>query len=105
RTSEWKPCGIARSGHVRPGHPRSMRIGNAAGAVDPIGGEGIGLALWSGTLLGSLLATSKLDAPSLAACERRLRRAYRARLRVRAMACRGSAELLMRPRLLSALWP
>ena len=42
RTSDWKACGIARSGYITPGHPRSIRIGNAAAAVDPVGGEGLG---------------------------------------------------------------
>lgn len=55
RVSDWKSCGVPRSRYVKPGHPRSFRIGNAAAAVDPVGGEGIGLALWSAAELSRRL--------------------------------------------------
>jgi flavin-dependent dehydrogenase len=106
RTTGWKVCGIPKSRYIHPGHPRSLRIGNAAGAVDPIGGEGIGLALWSGSLAASLIAAEgDLDVPALRRCEHRLGNAYRRRLRARLPACSAAASLLMRPRLLARLWP
>ena len=95
RSGAWKASGVARSGYVRPGHARSLRIGNAAGAVDPIGGEGIGLALWAGRTLGDLLASGE----SLASVQGSIARAYRSRLRVRRFACRAAAEVLMHPAL------
>ncbi len=95
RAGEWKASGVARSGYVRPEHVRSFRIGNAGGAVDPIGGEGIGLALWAGRTLGELLASA--DSP--ASVQVAMARAYRSRLRVRRAACRAAAEVLMHPAL------
>jgi len=106
REGEWQACGIARSGYVAPGHPRSLRIGNAAAAVDPVGGEGIGLAIWSGTLVAQLLASKGASTgESFVRCERELARAYRERLRTRRWACRAGAAALMRPRLMLAAWP
>lgn len=108
RASAWKSCGVARSRYVRPGHVRSFRVGNAAGAVDPIGGEGIGLAVWSGSLLSSLLsraARAGLTSEALAGVHRDYARAYSRRLCLRLPACRLAAQVLMRPRLCAALWP
>lgn len=105
RVGPWLTCGVARSAYRRPGHIRSLRIGNAAGAVDPVGGEGIGLALWSARVLAGLLGESRLDAGGLARVQRRMKRAYAARLRVRLPGCRVIAESLMRPWLVRAAWP
>ncbi|MFO0376332.1 MAG: NAD(P)/FAD-dependent oxidoreductase [bacterium] len=104
--SPWVACGVAASGYRPPGHLRSFRIGNAAAAVEPVGGEGIGNALWAAeTLTGLLTAAAPLSCASLTAAQHALARAYRARVRVRRPACRTLAEVLMRPRLLGALWP
>lgn len=123
RVSEWKSCGVARSRYVNPGHPRSFRVGNSAAAVDPIGGEGIGLAVWAGTVLAGLLAPTTgettgaatgvacpqlcvgTSSESLAHVQREFSSLYARRLRTRLPACRLAAQLLMRPRLLAALWP
>jgi menaquinone-9 beta-reductase len=108
RVSDWKSCGVARSSYIRPGHPRSFRIGNAAAAVDPVGGEGIGLALWSGKLAAETLmreCRGGIDGACLSRTERTLAAAYRERLRTRLPACRVVAELLLRPQLLRPLWP
>jgi 2-polyprenyl-6-methoxyphenol hydroxylase-like FAD-dependent oxidoreductase len=101
RTGTWHACGVPRSRYIAPGHPRSFRIGNAAAAVDPIGGEGIGLALWSAATLAHCLRTL----PDLPAAHRTLARAYSHRLRTRLPACRIAAAVLTRPDLARALWP
>ncbi|MGQ0627047.1 MAG: NAD(P)/FAD-dependent oxidoreductase [Phycisphaerales bacterium] len=102
----WRTCGIASAGYISPGHPRSLRVGNAAAAVEPVGGEGIGLALWSGVEVGRRLCEVRnASSTELAGAERRLARAYRARLRWRRPACRIAAEVLMRPMLVRTLWP
>ncbi len=100
RRSPWLTCGVAGSAYIAPGHPRSFRIGNAAGAVEPVGGEGIGLALWAGATLGGML-----DIGDLASAQRGFARAYRTQLRVRRPACRVVAEALTRPAFLRAAWP
>lgn len=106
RTSEWLACGVPAGGPARPGHPRSFRIGNARAAVEPVGGEGIGLALWSGAALAAELGAARDWSPdSLWRAQRALHAAYVRRLRVRGPACRWAAEALMRPRLVGALWP
>lgn len=109
RQGEWLTCGVANSSYIEPGHLRSFRIGNAAGAVEPVGGEGIGLALWSGERLGKLLAEiaggREPIEQRLATTQLRLAREYRHRLRMRRPACRLAAEALMRPGLVRAAWP
>ena len=103
RVGPWHACGVARSRYIEPGHPRSFRIGNAAAAVDPVGGEGIGLALWSAETLAGMLCSA--DAANLAATHSRFARAYRHRLATRRHASRAAAELLMRPTLVRLIWP
>ena len=98
----WLACGVAGSGYIPPGHPRSFRVGNAAAAVEPVGGEGIGLALWAGSTLSATLTVAPLD---LAAVHAAFARDYRRRLRTRRWACRLAAEVMMRPTLASVAWP
>lgn len=105
RTTEWLGSPVPRARFITPGHPRSFRAGNAAAAVDPVGGEGIASALWSGRLLAHLLLDADLSDSVLPFVHARYARAYAARLRTRLPACRLGAELLMRPHALSALWP
>ncbi|MBI1190896.1 MAG: FAD-dependent oxidoreductase [Tepidisphaera sp.] len=102
REGEWKASAVARGGYREPGDERSFRVGNAAGAVDPVGGEGIGLALWSGRRLGEMLAARPGAWREL---QREFAASYRRRLRVRRWGCRVVAEIMMRPRLAGMLWP
>lgn len=104
----WLSSRVAGSGYVRPGHARSFRVGNAAGAVEPVGGEGIGLAMWSGVLIGRRLgewAAAGADAVALKHVQDAIARAYRRRLRGRRLACGLAAWVLERPTLVGALWP
>lgn len=101
RTTPWLACGVPGSAYIAPGHVRSFRIGNAAAGVEPVGGEGIGLALWSGDALARLLGTGM----PLALVQRRLAAMYRRRLRIRRPACRLAAAVLSRPAIARALWP
>lgn len=100
RSSDWLACPVPRSRPITSGHPRSFRIGNAAAAVDPIGGEGMGLALWSAQELARLLirGLSPATHPIFA-------RRYRARIRTRLPACALAAACLMRPAIVRAAWP
>jgi len=113
RASPWKSSGVARSRYVHPGHPRSIRLGNAAAAVDPVGGEGIGLALWAGAQLGAhakdLAALASSPArdhlAALSALERKLATAYAQRIRWRLPVCQLTGWAVMRPILVRTLWP
>lgn len=101
REGAWMSCPVPRAWPVRPGHERSVRLGNAAAATDPVGGEGIGNALWSAGVFARALA--RTGSVSLAAG--RVTRAYRLRLATRLVSCWAAAELLMRPGLVGAVWP
>lgn len=101
RETPWLSCGVAGSRYIRPGHERSFRLGNAAAAVEPVGGEGIGLALWSGTTLADLLVSGR----PLPEVQRAFAGLYRKRLRWRRPACRSAAWVLEKPRVMRALWP
>ena len=92
RISPWSSCALISSHYVRPGHWRSFRIGNAAGAVEPIVGEGIALAIWSGDWLGRHLNP---DTPQNVRLH--LNRAYRRRLGIRRVVTLGLAWWLRRP--------
>jgi flavin-dependent dehydrogenase len=107
REGDWHTCGVAHSRYIEPGHPRSLRIGNAAAAVDPIGGEGIGLALWSAATLGQLLDDGQAlrDPAHMRRVRRTFEKRYRSRLRTRIPACRLSAWALIHPRIIGAAWP
>ncbi len=101
RESDWLSCGVARSPYTEPGHARSVRLGNAAAAVDPVGGEGIGLALWSAATFADAFEGTR----DLARAKHTLAAAYRKRLRTRRWSCRFAAEALMHPGLVRAAWP
>lgn len=109
RSSPWLATGVAAAPYQTPGHPRSLRVGNAAAAVEPVGGEGIGLALWSGVAAANALAAHAAHEPHnparIADAQRTLARAYRARLRTRRPACRLAAAALTTPAVVEALFP
>lgn len=109
RVSPWAFCGVGGGGCIRSGHDRSFRIGNAAAAVEPVGGEGIGVALWAGRALAGRLAPTNLgddrSIEALRRANRRFRRDYRVELRLRRPTCRLAAWVLERPALVRRLWP
>ena len=96
----WMSCPVPGASYTGPGHRRSFRIGNAAAGVEPVGGEGIGLALWAGQTLAKLL-----DPGDPVRTQRAFARAYRRRLRIRRPACRLAGAALMRPALVHAVMP
>lgn len=100
RTSEWLACPVAGSGYVTPGHARSFRIGNCAAAVEPVGGEGIGLALWAGRTLAA-----ELHPDDLGLTDARFAQMYRERVRWRRPACRLASIAMVRPALVRRLMP
>ncbi len=99
RVTKWQSCGVIDGPAGGTAHPRSLRIGAAGGTVDPIGGEGIALSLWSAHAMVDVL-----NGP-IASARPRLERAFAARLRLRRPACRLAAAMLMRPRIVKGLHP
>lgn len=76
-------------------------VGNAAAALEPIGGEGMGLALQS----AEAAAASLLDDSGEDSRTRPLPDQYRSLWRTRRPACRAAALLVSRPGLAGALVP
>lgn len=106
REGDWMSTGVARASPQRGAHPRSWRVGNAMAAVDPIGGEGIGLALWGGAILGDLLGSEAWDsAAGLARCARTWHALYTRRVMLRRPVCRVIAAALERPVIVRVAWP
>jgi 2-polyprenyl-6-methoxyphenol hydroxylase-like FAD-dependent oxidoreductase len=116
RRSRVLTCGVAGSGYIDDGYARSVRVGNAAAAVEPVGGEGIGLALWAGRTLAASLADAAqaqragirdaiIDNATLRAMHTSYAQRYRRRIRLRRPACRAAAWVLERRWASGAVWP
>jgi 2-polyprenyl-6-methoxyphenol hydroxylase-like FAD-dependent oxidoreductase len=93
RVSPWLASPLPRFRVAPTWHPRVIPLGNAAAALEPIGGEGIGLALRSAELLAAWLGASRK--PDLSD----LRTAFARLWRTRSLVSRVGAMLLSRPRL------
>ena len=91
RVSEWLAAPLPRYG-VRGDWPAGViPVGNAAAAIEPIGGEGMGLAMRSAELAAeAVLAGHPADW---------LQREYRQLWRTRAWACRAAAICVSSPAL------
>ncbi len=97
RCSGWLVSPLPRFGVASAWPTDVIPIGNAAAAIEPIGGEGMGLAMRSGELAADAIIRAvdhqrRPDVDSLAAEYRRL-------WRFRRPACRAAALLASRPTL------
>lgn len=61
RVSDWLASPLPRFGVKASWQPRIIPLGNAAAALEPIGGEGMGLALRSAELAAAALVSSRQD--------------------------------------------
>jgi flavin-dependent dehydrogenase len=92
RVGPWLACPLPRFAVQRRWPAGVIPVGNAAAALEPIGGEGMGLAIASAALAGrSLLVEARPDMGAL-------RREFDKLWRARRLACRAAAVLLSRPR-------
>jgi menaquinone-9 beta-reductase len=80
RAGPWLAAPLPRFGVRSSCDPRVIPVGNAAAAIEPIGGEGMGLAMRSAELTADALIRAVEG-----------RRAMRALWRTRGLACRGAA--------------
>jgi flavin-dependent dehydrogenase len=83
--------------------PRVIPVGNAAAALEPIGGEGIGLAIRSAELAAEALISHR--SPSNGAALADLPRRFDELWRRRSLGCRMAARLLSHSELAQALAP
>ena len=95
RVTDWLTSPLPRF-HVRTDWPTGIiPIGNAAAAIDPIGGEGIGLALQSAEIASKeiIRAAQRNEAPDV----RRLQSEFAKLWGIRHLACRTAARWLSHP--------
>jgi 2-polyprenyl-6-methoxyphenol hydroxylase-like FAD-dependent oxidoreductase len=93
--SPWLSSPLPRFGVVDHWPPRVIPLGNAAAALEPIGGEGMGLALRSALLAAQALidAARRRADPNLA----RLRHQFRSLWQPRRLGCRALAKVIATP--------
>jgi flavin-dependent dehydrogenase len=94
RVDPWLTSPLPRFPVARDWPPNVIPLGNAAAALEPIGGEGIGLALRSAYLAAAALTSPMSDR---ATAFDRLRLQYAQMWRSRSMASRALAKLLACP--------
>lgn len=94
RVSAWRASPLLRF-PVQAHWPSGViPVGNAAAAIEPIGGEGMGLAMRSAQIAAEAILSNGHDHPDLG---NRVRRAYQSLWRTRGIACRAIATVLSRP--------
>ena len=86
----WLACPLPRFAVRRDWPAGIVPLGNAVAALEPVGGEGMGLAIKSAALLAERLLAGPLNTVEL-------RRDFEALWGVRRAACRAAAVLLSRP--------
>ncbi|HZL35662.1 MAG TPA: hypothetical protein VFC78_10160 [Tepidisphaeraceae bacterium] len=92
RVLPWLASPLPRYAVRRAWPDGTIPIGNAAAAIEPIGGEGMGLALRSAELAAGALAEAGDDwGPEAAA---KLRRAFQRLWRPRRAGCRAAARIV-----------
>jgi flavin-dependent dehydrogenase len=97
RTTDWLASPLPRFAVVRDWPQNVIPLGNSAAALEPIGGEGIGLALRSAELTADALESARRTHTPLPA--HRLATAFDSLWRRRRFSCRALARLLSAPTL------
>ena len=96
RVVPWLASPLPRFSVREQWHPNVIPVGNAAAALEPIGGEGMGLAMRSAELAASSLIHGGRGDAALDQ-ERTLASAYRSLWRTRRPACRAAAVAVSTP--------
>ncbi|HSI36534.1 MAG TPA: FAD-dependent monooxygenase [Tepidisphaeraceae bacterium] len=95
RVGPWLASPLPRFGVAKRWPAGVIPVGNAAAALEPIGGEGMGLAMRSAELAAGAIVAAVRAGRAVDVDE--LRREYRRLWDVRRVACRGVALALSRP--------
>jgi len=103
RTTDWLAAPLPRFGVAKRWPRRVIPIGNAAAALEPIGGEGMGLAMRSAELAAEALIDAERARVEVNVA--RLRREYVNLWNTRRLACRVSALAVSSPALAHAVLP
>jgi flavin-dependent dehydrogenase len=99
RVSDWLVSPLPRAGVQRDWPPRVIPIGNAAASLEPIGGEGMGLAMRSAELAAEMLINSRGETRAVMILQQEYRRLWN----LRRLACRGAALLVSSPTVAQAI--
>ena len=97
RMSSWLTSPLPRFAPPRGLSGNTIPIGNAAAAIEPIGGEGMGLAMRSAEIAAEMLLGSRDTL--------RLTRSFQTLWRSRRFGCRAAAMIVARPRMMNFLSP
>lgn len=92
RHSAWMASPLPRFSSARSWPGGIIPLGNAAAAIEPVGGEGMGLAMRSAELAAEMLLPGS---PDLCA----LRRSYQRLWQTRSLTCRATARIVSNPAL------
>ncbi len=103
RVSDWLVSPLPRFPVAREWPQNIIPIGNAAAAIEPIGGEGMGLAMRSAELAAGAIVESHRSGTELDVSG--LRREYRKLWALRSFACRAGAKIISSPSLARLLIP
>lgn len=95
RVSDFLASSLPRFSVAEEWPERVIPLGNAAAALEPIGGEGMGLAMHSAEMAGEELIAAQRGRRAIDVA--RLRGAFSRMWRTRSLACRGLARLLSTP--------
>jgi flavin-dependent dehydrogenase len=96
RVTPWLASPLPRFGVAGNWPPRVIPIGNAAASIEPIGGEGMGLAMRSAEIAARVLIDANLR--RVAPNPHRIQSAYRRLWGMRGPACRAAALAISSPR-------
>ena len=92
RAGEWLASPLPRFAISRSWPARVIPLGNAAAAIEPVGGEGMGLAMRSAELAARMLISEQANIAAL-------RRQFQTLWQTRARACRAAALMVSMPAL------
>jgi 2-polyprenyl-6-methoxyphenol hydroxylase-like FAD-dependent oxidoreductase len=98
RVSPWLTSPLPRFAPPHDLCGSTIPIGNAAAAIEPIGGEGMGLAMRSAEIAAKMLLSGSRDTL-------RLTRSFQDLWRSRRFGCRAAAMIVSRPRMMNLLSP
>ncbi len=98
RVTEWLASPLPRFPIARQWPDGIIPLGNAAAAIEPVGGEGMGLAMRSAELAATMLLSSDVNIA-------RLRQSFQQLWRTRSLSCRATAKVVSHPMLASWVAP
>jgi menaquinone-9 beta-reductase len=98
RVTDWLASPLPRFAPSRTWPERIIPLGNAAAALEPIGGEGMGLAMRSAQLAAEMLLSNQYNAA-------KLQQQFKNLWRTRTLTCRAAGLIVSQPKLSNWITP